>query len=135
MLETADGSLVYGLPKWRDIRGGVKIGFHNKHLTDIDLDGPRPPVRREEADELWHAFNPSLPGLARAARGMSCVYTMTPDECFIIDHSSEIDNVVFASACSGHGFKFAPAIGEALAQMAVNGRSAIDLEAFSLARF
>jgi sarcosine oxidase len=135
LLETADGSLVYGLPKWRDVRGGVKIGFHNKQLSDVDLDQPRPPARREEADELWQAFNLTLPGLVREARGTSCIYTMTPDENFIIDRSAEIEDVVFASACSGHGFKFAPAIGEALAQIAANGHSAVDLAAFSLGRF
>lgn len=135
LLETPDGSLIYGLPKWRDVNSGVKIGFHNKQLSEIDLDLRREPPTKEERDTLWMAFNPTLPGIGRRATGKSCVYTMTPDEDFVIGRSDFIEGVVYASACSGHGFKFAPSIGEALAQLAMEGRSDLDLESFSITRF
>ncbi|WP_338807378.1 N-methyl-L-tryptophan oxidase [Pseudomonas chlororaphis] len=64
-----------------------------------------------------------------------CAYTVTPDSHFIIDEHPRLANVTVVSACSGHGFKHSAAIGEALAQQLVDGRSEIDLSAFSLARF
>ncbi|WP_458379331.1 N-methyl-L-tryptophan oxidase [Pseudomonas chlororaphis] len=64
-----------------------------------------------------------------------CAYTVTPDSHFIIDEHPRLANVTVVSACSGHGFKHSAAIGEALAQRLVDGRSEIDLSAFSLARF
>ncbi|UVE47882.1 N-methyl-L-tryptophan oxidase [Pseudomonas chlororaphis] len=64
-----------------------------------------------------------------------CAYTVTPDSHFIIDEHPRLANVTVVSACSGHGFKHSAAIGEALVQRLVDGRSEIDLSAFSLARF
>jgi glycine/D-amino acid oxidase-like deaminating enzyme len=51
----------------------------------------------------------------------SCRYTMTPDEDFIIDLHPEHRQIVFASPCSSHGFKFAPVVGQMLADLAVTG--------------
>jgi glycine/D-amino acid oxidase-like deaminating enzyme len=50
-------------------------------------------------------------------RSATCLYTNTPDQHFLIDAHPEHANVVIASACSGHGFKFAPAVGEIVAKM------------------
>ena len=65
----------------------------------------------------------------------STLYTVSPDEGFIIDAVPGVPQAVFVSACSGHGFKFASAIGEILADLSTGGRSAFDLSAFSLSRF
>ena len=59
---------------------------------------------------------------------------MTPDAKFVIDYMDEHQNIVFASACSGHGFKHSPAVGEALAQQALGIRPQLDLSAFRLDR-
>jgi glycine/D-amino acid oxidase-like deaminating enzyme len=59
--------------------------------------------------------------MGRVIRSKSCLYCMTPDEHFVIDRHPHLDNVWFAAGFSGHGFKFAPVIGEALADLAVNG--------------
>lgn len=66
-----------------------------------------------------------------AGVGAVCVYTVSPDEDFIADRVPQ----VFASACSGHGFRFASAIGEILADLSTTGQSAFDLKPFSLSRF
>ncbi|WP_259699367.1 FAD-dependent oxidoreductase, partial [Pseudomonas chlororaphis] len=71
----------------------------------------------------------------RLMKSAVCAYTVTPDSHFIIDEHPRLANVMVVSACSGHGFKHSAAIGEALAQRLVDGRSEIDLSAFSLARF
>jgi len=69
------------------------------------------------------------------AQAKTCLYTMTPDHDFIVDLMPGAPNVVIASACSGHGFKFAPVIGEILADLAVSGATSHDISRFRLSRF
>jgi len=63
-----------------------------------------------------------------------CTYTNAPDEHFIIDRHPDADRVFVASPCSGHGFKFASAIGEVLADLVETGTSRFDLGPFALGR-
>ncbi len=63
-----------------------------------------------------------------------CLYTNTPDSDFILDWHPSAPGVFVCSACSGHGFKFAPAIGEAVASAIVSGDVPRDLAPFRLAR-
>jgi sarcosine oxidase len=65
----------------------------------------------------------------------SCLYTNTPDEHFIIDTLPGNEDVIVASPCSGHGYKFASVIGEILADMATGAKPRFDLSMFGLARF
>jgi sarcosine oxidase len=65
----------------------------------------------------------------------TCLFTNTPDEHFIIDTLPGRPEVILASPCSGHGFKFASAIGEILADLAHEGGTSADLSLFSLGRF
>ena len=53
----------------------------------------------------------------------------------VLDRVPGQERIVIASPCSGHGFKFAPAIGQALAELVLNGRSSPDLSRFRLSRF
>ncbi|MFM9106216.1 MAG: N-methyl-L-tryptophan oxidase [Chloroflexota bacterium] len=64
----------------------------------------------------------------------SCRYTMTPDEHFVIDQLPGQPNVVIASPCSGHGFKFAPVIGDILADLATDGATGHDISRFRIDR-
>jgi sarcosine oxidase len=52
-----------------------------------------------------------------------CLYTMTATEDFIVDRWPGDSRVAFASACSGHGFKFAPLTGRLLAELLVRGQA------------
>lgn len=133
LFEDAEGALVYGLPKWRS-DGGLKIGFHNRQMSPLDVDGERVPPSKAERLQLWRVVKTLLPGVRNMGRGVSCVYTMSIDESFLIGRSKELEGVVYASACSGHGFKFAPGIGEVLAELALDGRSTLDISAFSVNR-
>jgi sarcosine oxidase len=65
---------------------------------------------------------------------VSCRYTMTPDEDFVLALHPEHPLVAIASACSGHGFKFAPVIGEILADLVTDGRTGHDIGRFRLDR-
>ena len=64
-----------------------------------------------------------------------CIYTDTPDLDFIIDYFPEDQNIIACSPCSGHGFKFTPAIGEICSNMINNEKIKFDLSEFSLSRF
>jgi sarcosine oxidase len=77
-----------------------------------------------------------LPGIAdRCRAAASCLYTVTPDSNFIIDVHPDNDRIIIASPCSGHGFKHSAAIGEALAEQIIDGKSRIDMSSFRLKRF
>jgi sarcosine oxidase len=72
-----------------------------------------------------------LPDADSAPRAsMVCLYTNTPDEHFLIDRHPRHSRVLIASACSGHGFKFAPVIGEIVADLAQQRTPRFDLALF-----
>jgi monomeric sarcosine oxidase len=64
-----------------------------------------------------------------------CLYTMSPDENFIVDAHPDDRRIVFAAGLSGHGFKFATALGGALADLAVDGETPLPIGFLSLSRF
>jgi sarcosine oxidase len=73
-----------------------------------------------------------LPGLDPVGvAAETCLYTMTADEDFVLDR---VGPVVIGAACSGHAFKFAPLLGEVLADLALGGEPDIPRGRFSLAR-
>ena len=127
-----DGTHSYGFP---DIGNGVKVAcMHDGEITDPD--GVRRDV--DETDEarvrdFLRRFIPDANGRRLAAE--VCMFTNTPDLDFLIDFHPGNENVVIASPCSGHGFKFASAMGEIFADMLLEGRSRFDLSMFRLDRF
>jgi len=64
-----------------------------------------------------------------------CFYTMTPDEHFIVDRHPQHQHVVFAAGLSGHGFKFTGVLGQALADLAIEGRTKLPMGFLGLGRF
>lgn len=124
----------YQFPVWG--APGFKIGLYH-HLREHGAADslPRDPVQRDE-DALrrgLQAFFPDADGDVLTLR--SCMFTNTPDEHFVIDRLHGMPEVLVASPCSGHGFKFSSVVGEILASLAIDGRSSFDLSLFSLARF
>jgi sarcosine oxidase len=63
------------------------------------------------------------------------MYTMTPDKHFIVDRHPEYAQVAIACGFSGHGFKFSNVIGEVLANLVLNGKTAHDTRFLSADRF
>jgi glycine/D-amino acid oxidase-like deaminating enzyme len=77
-----------------------------------------------------------LPGVSQEVTAHSvCLYTMSPDEHFIVDRHPAHPSVVFAAGLSGHGFKFTPVLGEALADLALDGSTELPIGFLSLSRF
>jgi sarcosine oxidase len=127
---------VYGFPALDGPRGGIKIAVENYERTTTPGSVQRE-VSPDEARVVFDQFiAPHIKGVSsRCVRSLSCLYTVTRDFGFVIDHHPQFERVILASPCSGHGFKHSAAIGEALAQLALEGQSRLDLRHFSLARF
>lgn len=128
------GALCYGFP--RLARGAKASVMHRGEVMD-DADRVRREVRDDEIGPLRQALSGVLPGLAGAPVRESgvCLFTNTPDEHFVIGFHPAHPQVLVSSACSGHGFKFASAIGEVQADLVVDGRSRFDLTPFRVDRF
>jgi sarcosine oxidase len=117
----------YGFP---DHGGGVKVAFHHGGETTT-LEQLRREVTMTEVDAVRAALRRFVPAAdGRLLSSVVCLYTNTPDEHFWIDHPPEQPDVLLASACSGHGFKFAPVIGEILADLVQHKPARFDLGVF-----
>lgn len=90
------------------------------------------PVRLELLREYTLNLLPGATG--EILETTSCRYTLTPDEDFIIDRHPEHPQVVIASTCSGHGFKFAPVVGQIVADLALTGETDYPIDLFRLDR-
>lgn len=123
----------YGFPYLPD--EGFKVArMATGHSVDPDEIVREVGPREDEAvTQFVRERIPAGAGYIRAAK--ACMYTNTPDRQFIVDRHPHHDNVVFASACSGHGFKFASVIGEVLSDLAFEGRTRHDISFLSLDRF
>jgi monomeric sarcosine oxidase len=100
--------VIYGLPSGRDVPGAIKLGVHGagRVTTAEDRDWEPNKAARER---IAHFVNSHVDGLApEPVKSLTCLYTQTPDEDFVIDR---YQNAVIVSACSGHGAKFAPLLG------------------------
>jgi sarcosine oxidase len=113
--------IFYGFPY---VAGqGVKVaGLHFGDAADPDTVDRNPSPRDEERVRAW--LRRRMP-LANGARRQAkvCMYTNTPDSHFIVDRLADHPNVVVASACSGHGFKFSSVIGEILADLVLRAET------------
>jgi sarcosine oxidase len=124
---------LYGFPDFGD---GVKAAFHGfGQLTtadeinrEVDMDRDVIPVMR--AMDRW------MPGAAGTFReAKPCMYSLTPDANFVIDRHPGHANVILCGGFSGHGFKFAPVIGEIVADLALDDGSRHRIDFLSLKRF
>jgi sarcosine oxidase len=124
---------VYGFPALDG--SSVKVGRH--HDGDYtDPDHIRRRVGDADLDPLRLMAATYLRGVSgHVRRTLTCMYTNTPDRDFVIDFSPRDRRVVVISACSGHGFKFAPVIGDIAADLVLDGSTRRDISRFGAARF
>ena len=132
----AFGTGAYAFPAIDGPSGGVKVA--SEEFTAIT--SPETIDRRISPEDVRRMFENNvhrrLLGLGPSAvRAATCIYTMTPDSKFVIDRHPEHRNVLVASPCSGHGFKYSAAIGQALAQLAIRGNTSLNIGAFRINRF
>lgn len=133
-VETDDARFFYGFPAID--ADGVKIAEHNGGAPlprpEDRLDAPAP-GEEDAIDQFLAAVIPALAGLP--GKRQTCLYEASPDRHFLIDRHPGDARVVFAAGLSGHGFKFAPVLGEALAAMTLDDRTPPEWDFLSLKRF
>lgn len=124
---------LYGFPDFGD---GVKAAFHGwgdvttAEQLDREVDMVRDVAPVTQAMEEWMS---GAAGTFREAK--PCMYSLTADSHFVVDRHPAHSNVIVCGGFSGHGFKFAPVIGEIAAELALDGRSRHSIEFLSLNRF
>lgn len=129
-----DDASIYGLPNHDG--SGVKAAFHAgtpvNHPSEINYT-PDPAM----VDKIRAEIGPTLPLVQDAPLSLTriCLYTMTPDEHFIIDHHPAYPQVTIGAGFSGHGFKFSTGIGKILTDLALDGSTPHDISLFKVGRF
>lgn len=125
-VDLPDG-LVFGLPEAAG--SGAKIGVDAGPVWDPAV--PVAPPTEAEIAHLAGLLRRFVPGIETdGGEATACLYTMTPDKRFVVGALPGRPEVLIGAACSGHGFKFGPAIGEALADL-VDGVARPDLDFLS----
>jgi sarcosine oxidase len=105
----------HGMYSLHDPVHGLKVGAHHAGSeADPDTDAPPDPALVDRIAAWVAARFPDVDPTPVEAQ--TCLYTTTADEQFILERRGR---VVVGSACSGHGFKFAPAVGRRLAELAL----------------
>jgi sarcosine oxidase len=141
LLDTGDDN-VYGCP---DFAGsGVKAASHFPGRTLACAADARQDGSEMDARPVARVIERFIPAAAGSVRAMeTCIYTRirTPradgsvDDDFVIDCHPDHPQIVLASPCSGHGFKFASVVGEILADLATAGTTRFDVDRFRASRF
>lgn len=131
LLSVPEGSF-YGMPADEGV--GLKIGLHYGMPTTartIDRE-----IKPEEIELLVNVLDRYMPGASGpVVKQITCMYTMTPDEDFIVELHPEHPQVAIACGFSGRGYKFAPTIGEIMADLLIDGQTRHDIAFLSSRRF
>lgn len=127
--------MLYGFPAIDGPEEGLKVATERYDNT-VDPDAVPRDVSDQSVAEMYAQYiAPRLPDVSsRCLRSTTCLYTVTPDAKFVIDYAGLSRDIIFASACSGHGFKHSPAVGEGLVQRTLGLTPTVDLSAFRLQR-
>lgn len=132
LYDLAEGCF-YGVPQLD--ANGVKVGQHsggavvsdpltvNRAVDPVDFGAVAEFVSRYLVDATTQRTNHTV-----------CMYTMTPDEHFVVDRHPRHEGMAFAAGLSGHGFKFTSVLGRALAELALDGRTDLPIGFLSVSR-
>lgn len=132
--EYTPGNISYGFPR---LPRGIKVSIMHGGETSRTPAAVRRTVDESDMRPVRAALEPVLPELARATVRESavCLFTNTPDHDFIVDFHPGHSQVLVSSPCSGHGFKFASALGEVQADLLCGKTPRFDMSPFRIARF
>lgn len=132
----SENDFVYGFPAIEGKNGGFKIATET-YLETVNPDKVNREVSQKEINQIYEKYveNRIKGVLRKTIKTATCLYTNLPKAKFLIDYLPENKRIIVASPCSGHGFKHSAAIGEILAELALEGKSKIDISAFSFDKF
>ena len=134
ILETPTDGSFYGFPY--DPGAGLKVARHHSGEFATSADDVDRELRPADEERVRAFVRVHVPGADGPLTSSTvCLYTNTPDEHFVVDTHLAAPGVAFASACSGHGFKFAPVIGEIVADLALTGATRYPIDRFRAGRF
>ncbi len=127
--------MFYGFPAIGGAEHGIKTATE-RYDAAIDPDQVERSVQGDEIQSLYENYIATrLPDVSpKCTRAATCLYTVAPGAVFVIDQADDAGRILFASACSGHGFKHSAAVGEALARRALKLPDVVDLAPFSASR-
>jgi sarcosine oxidase len=133
MCEFDDGQMVYGFPLGKR---GWKAAVHYQGEPVADIREMRRETEPHDIARVRNAVARLFPWVreAKVLDSACCPYTDTADLQFVIDFLPGMPQVLVSSPCSGHGFKFATAIGELQAQLLLDGKSGFDITPFRIDR-
>ena len=124
----------YGFPALDD--DSIKVGEHTGGCDVPDPTHVDRELHERDIQPIAQFLNDCLYGVDPVPlRHTVCMYTMTPDGNFIVDRHPNHPNVVIAAGLSGHGFKFAPVLASALADLSLEGESALPIDFLKFSRF
>jgi sarcosine oxidase len=130
--EHTNGDVLWAIP---DVGDGMKAGIHHGGECAPSVAAVDRTVTGRDVERVRSLLDRHVSALGRTLASSVCLYANTPDQHFVIDRHPRHAQVLIVSACSGHGFKFAPALAEHVADLALGGEPAAELAPFRLARF
>lgn len=124
---------IYGFPIIDPKNPTIKIGLED-YSAPIDVKDHHPEVPDETVRSFYkNIVQQRLPWVSGDyIKASACIYTVTQDWGFMIDYHPDNEHVILVSACSGHGFKHSPAIGEMIAHMITGESTRVDRTAFAI---
>ncbi len=127
-----DTRMPYGIASHQN--SGLKVAWHGgqlvNHPSEIDYN-----PSQNEVDMTLRFTQKYLPDVTGMRATRICLYTMTPDEHWVLDKHPDYQHIVFAGGCSGHAFKFSTLIGKILTDLTLTGETPYDISLFKAARF
>ncbi len=131
-IEDEHGLSVYGFP---NLGGGIKIGEHIEGKAVASPDEIVRRITKKDESRTRALASRYFTGLGDIRRSEVCLYPMSRDEHFVVGPVPGADRIIAAVGLCGHGFKFAPVLGEAVAALALGETPKIDLSMFAPDRF
>jgi sarcosine oxidase len=128
--EFSPGKMFYGFP---DLGDGLKIAHHHDGDT-IDPGNLKQDATPDEVATMKNVLDTYFNFNVVHNYSGVCMFTNTPDADFIVDYHPQNKNIVIASPCSGHGFKFSSLTGKLLGDMALDKKLDFDISPFRIAR-
>uniref|UniRef100_UPI00398EF6E3 peroxisomal sarcosine oxidase n=1 Tax=Pristiophorus japonicus TaxID=55135 RepID=UPI00398EF6E3 len=125
----------YGLPS-NEYPGLIKVCYHSGSGVDPDERDVIFQQPSQDVKLVSDFLSEEFPGLdPKPSIVEYCMYTVTPDQDFILDHHPEHSNIIIGAGFSGHGFKLAPVVGKVLCELSIGKKPSYNLSPFKIQRF
>jgi sarcosine oxidase len=133
--DASGGYATYGFPAIDGPSGGIKVAIHGSH-TECSPESVDRSIQDSDVRQIINQLKLRIPSVdGELIRAKTCLYTTTPDEHFIIGSHPQHPSCTVACGFSGHGFKFAPVVGEILADLSTTRSTRHSIALFLPNRF